>query len=172
MENLIDCNQMILNTFGMIEKETLEKNNKIFQIWKKVVLSIKNNGQKLYEHSSIIDLKNGILLIESDHSGWIQLLQLNSRYIINGFKMYANELGVKTLAFRLKGSEAKLHSVDSDEIYKKEMQKKINEIEKDEQILAKYDKKVVNSNEKSELPQKLLDKFESLKQSLLTKNQK
>ena len=86
--------------------------------------------------------------------------------------MYANELGVKTLAFRLKGSEAKLHSVDSDEIYKKEMQKRINEIEKDEQILAKYDKKIVNSNEKSELPQKLLDKFESLKQSLLTKNQK
>ena len=89
MQNVIDCNEMLLNTFNTLERENFEKNNQIFQVWKKIVTSIKNDGQKIYEHSNIVDLKNNVLLIEADHSGWIQMLQLNSHYILNGFRMYA-----------------------------------------------------------------------------------
>ena len=50
MQNVIDCNEMLLNTFNTLERENFEKNNQIFQVWKKIVTSIKNNGQKIYEH--------------------------------------------------------------------------------------------------------------------------
>ena len=61
MQNVIDCNEMLLNTFNTLERENFEKNNQIFQVWKKIVTSIKNDGQKIYEHSNIVDLKNTIL---------------------------------------------------------------------------------------------------------------
>lgn len=174
MNDVIDCNQMILNTYNNIEKSVLEKNNKIYQTWKKVITSIKNNGQKIYEHSSIVDLKNGILLIESDHSGWIQLLQLNSRYIINGFKMFAKEFNIESLAFKLKGTNAKLYSENNyEKIYNEESVKKQKEIEINSKILEKYENNSENSKkfEKNvDLPQNLLDKFKSIEEKLLTKN--
>ena len=61
MQNVIDCNEMLLNTFNTLERENFEKNNQIFQVWKKIVTSIKNDGQKIYEHSNIVDLKNNVL---------------------------------------------------------------------------------------------------------------
>ena len=41
--------------------------------WKKVLQSINGDGEKLAAHSRIVDLKNNLLYIETDHPGWIQL---------------------------------------------------------------------------------------------------
>ena len=170
MQNVIDCNEMLLNTFNTLERENFEKNNQIFQVWKKIVTSIKNDGQKIYEHSNVVDLKNNVLLVEADHSGWIQMLQLNSHYILNGFKMYAKDLKIQSIAFRLKGSGAKLYNLNYDSVYQKEQKKNSEKIAETERILSKYDKKQEISPEKNEIPENLLKKFESLKKSVLTKN--
>ena len=84
---IMNFNDIINITFSNIEKENLEKNNKLFSVWKKVVTSVSKVGQNLYDHSSVCELKNGILLIEADHPGWIQMLQMNSQYIIRGLNM-------------------------------------------------------------------------------------
>lgn len=100
---------------------------------KKIITGISNFGQNLYEHTSIVDIKNGILLLETDHPGWIQILQMNSSFIIRGLKMYAPELKISSLSYRLKGSNAQLCNVDYDKELKREsekMNKKINEDEK------------------------------------------
>ena len=61
-----------------------EKN--MMNVWKSVVSKIKSPrdddnekrmpiGERLAGNTRVIDLKNGILLIETDHSGWIQYLK-------------------------------------------------------------------------------------------------
>ena len=124
----ITFNNIINSTFSSIENAQLEKNNKLYEVWRKVITSITKVGQNLYEHSSVCELKNGILLVEADHPGWIQMLQMNSQYIIRGLKMYASELKIYSLAFKLKGKNVNLYKADYDaqlEIEKKNNLEKI-----------------------------------------------
>lgn len=171
MNNVYDCSEMILKTFANIEQDTFKKNDLTFETWKKVVCSIRNNGQNIFEHSSIVEIKNKTLLVEADHSGWLQLLQLNTRYIVRGFEMYAPQLGIKNLAFRLKGSNALLHEVNYDELMKKEQLKNQQKMEEQEKQLSKF-QNFAPKVEKNELPEELLKKFESMKKKCVDQSQK
>lgn len=169
--DVISCSEMIMNTFSSIERESFDKNSKIISVWKKIITKIKNDGQKLYEHSSVIEIKNGILLIEADHPGWIQLFQMNSKFIVRGFSIYAPDLNIKSVAFRLKGSNALLHDVHYEDIMKKERQKMAEKYENEEKILKKIEEKDENNSAGYTLPPELNAKFESMKNSMLTKNE-
>ena len=162
--DFILCSEMISAAFGSIEKSSLEKNNKFFNSWKKIITGISSYGQHLYEHTSIIDIKNGVLLLETDHSGWIQILQMNCAFILRGLKMYVPELKVSSLSYRLKGSNAQLYNVDY------ESQKMNEKISAEEKKLSQYDTKYFLSSDKVPIPSALGDKLNSLKQTLLTKN--
>ena len=65
------------------------------------------------------------------------MLQLNSHYILNGFKMYAKDLKIQSIAFRLKGSGAKLYNLNYDSVYQKEQKKNSEKIAETEKILSK-----------------------------------
>ncbi|MGP1458631.1 MAG: DciA family protein [Treponema sp.] len=168
--DFISCSDMIVAAFGSIEKCSLEKNNKLFNSWKKIITGISNFGQNLYEHTSIVDIKNGVLLLETDHPGWIQILQMNGAFILRGLKMYAPELKVTSLSYRLKGSNAKLYNVDYDTELRRESQKMNEKISEEEKKLSRYGAKSFLPQDKAQIPQELNDKLNSLKQSLLTKN--
>lgn len=173
--DVISCSEMIMTTFTSIEKATLEKNNKFFNSWKTIITKISGCGQNLYEHSKIVDTKNGILLIETDHPGWSQMMQINKKFILRGLEMYVPEMKIKSLAFRIKGSNAMLCGASDGEYEKqlaKENQRLSKKIEEEETVLKKYEKSDDNqSNEKSnEIPQELLNKFKSMEQTMLTKN--
>ena len=109
--SVMTCADMITRVFTNIERKDLERSNKVFGAWRRTVESIRPNGANLAAHSSIIDLKNGILLIEADHPGWIQLLQLRQKYILTGLRRLVPDLSIQSLAFRLRGSSAALHDV-------------------------------------------------------------
>ena len=88
--------------------ENIDDKNKPVQMlnaWKQVVSSIYENGPQIVDHSKLVDYKNGILLVETDHSGWTQLLQLNSKYILKGLKMKFPQLEIKSLHYRLRGQD-------------------------------------------------------------------
>ena len=63
----------------------------ISNTWKKVVSKIGKKdeeddesltiGEKLALNSHVVDLKNGILLVETTHSGWIQYLRMNQKFM-------------------------------------------------------------------------------------------
>ena len=92
-------------------------------LWRKVVSRIKSNaenserddmidkrmplGERLASNTRVLDLKNGVLIIESDHPGWIQYLKFYQSFIIKGLKMENPDLKISSLAFRLKGKEEK-----------------------------------------------------------------
>src|SRR5574344_183851 len=122
-DNVIPFSQLISNTFKNIKCKDIENANIVFDVWKKVLYSIKGvgnslhpenpyEGQNLYEHSRIVDFKNGMLLIEADHPGWIQLLQMHKQYILNGLNKASPDLHINTIVFKLKGKKAELCNVE------------------------------------------------------------
>ncbi|MGI5172684.1 DUF721 domain-containing protein [Treponema sp. OMZ 840] len=98
----------LLNTFftdvfscAAGEKGGLERS------WNTVLQKIPNDGEKLAAHSRIIDLKNDILFLETDHSGWIQLFGLYKKRILAALKKEFPELTVNGFSFSLKKTEKK-----------------------------------------------------------------
>ena len=75
----------------------------LLTVWAKVVSSVKNNGMQLADHSRVVDYKNGTLLVEADHSVWIQILQMNKKYIIVGLQRNLPQLEIRNLMFKLSG---------------------------------------------------------------------
>lgn len=175
-DEIIDCSEMLSRTFDCIEKATLERNNKFYSSWKSVVTKInragdKEFGQKLYDHSLIVDIKNGTLLIETDHPGWSQMMQFYSKFIINGLKMYIPEMKIESLVFRTKGSNAVLNSVDYNSELMKENNKMAEKIKKENEFINKYKKSDETKKEESnELPENLKSMFDTIRQTMLTKN--
>ena len=111
-----------------------------FAVWRKILLGIKsvsnpNEGANLASHSRIVDLKNGVLLVEADHPGWIELLQLRKNYILKGLSMYAKDMGVQTLAFRVAGKRGNV----TGESYSAEAARGLAEmrLEREESALAR-----------------------------------
>lgn len=78
--------------------------------WKKVLQNINGDGEKLAAHSRIVDLKNNLLYIETDHPGWIQLFGLYRQRILRSLKKEFPELSVHGFSFMLKGKEQKKES--------------------------------------------------------------
>ena len=152
--------------------------NEICSVWKKVVSGVKSYkhdgedsekrlplGERLAGNTRVIDFKNGVLLVETDHPGWIQYLRIYQKFILTGLKMNLPDLKISNLAFRVAGEKVNLS-----ETYEQQLAKSRREqaevIEKQEKELAKFDKKT--QSVKSELPPELLAKFDSIRQSMLT----
>jgi len=55
-----------------------------------------------YSHSIPIDIKNSSLFIEVDHSGWLQLFQMNGFHIIKKIKSMYPELDINSLKYKIK----------------------------------------------------------------------
>lgn len=161
---VISCSDMIQAAYNNIEKSAFEKNNKFSSSWKKILTSIRtynsdsNVGQNLFDNSNVVEIKNNILLIEANHPGWIQMFQLHKNYILKGLKMYVPELNINSLAFRLKGSNARLSNVNYDSELKNESRKLNRNIEKEEEIIKKYEE---TNKLKSETENNLGNKSES-----------
>ena len=68
----------------------------VFKNWSKIA------GEDMVSHSSVKDLTNGILLIEADHPGWIQLLQLKKKKILKNIHKFYPELDVISIRFILR----------------------------------------------------------------------
>ena len=182
---IVTCADMMMNVANI---NTSQANN-IITVWKKVVLNIHSSkhesedsekripiGERLAGNTRVIDLKNGVLLVETDHPGWIQYLKFYQKFIINGLKMNLPDLKIHSLAFRVAGSDASLSNSYEEVLAKsrKEMEKKF---EKQEEELAKINGAALKNSEKnkaaagSTLPPELLAKFDSIRESMLTNSE-
>lgn len=66
-----------------------------FSSWKSIV------GPREASHSRVAEIEKGILVIEAEHPGWIQLLQLRQTSILAAVQSRFPELGLRGIAFRL-----------------------------------------------------------------------
>jgi len=57
-------------------------------------------GERLSAHSRPVDVRNGIVIVEADHPGWVQLLQLDQKRILDIIKRSFPELEISGIAFK------------------------------------------------------------------------
>ena len=185
MENGMNNKIMTCSDLMLRVTELASESNKLNSVWRRVVSKINSNqrgdnvipiGERLAGNTRVIDIQNGILLIETDHSGWIQYLKFYQKFIITGLKREIEDLNVNSFAFRLSGSNVLLA-----ESKDKKMKKEINDVnEKFEKIENEVNKiyadKKSDTNKsdekKSTLPPELYEKLENIKRSMLTNSSK
>lgn len=175
MNNIINCSDLITNVINM----SSVSGNDLPDVWKKVVSKIKTFndsedcekrmpiGERLSANTRVVDLKNGVLLIETDHPGWIQYLKIYQKFIITGIKREISNVKINSLAFRVKDSDFCLTNNYEDQV-KKEKDKMNDYYEKQEKTLEKLE---VKREESKELPPELKEKFDSLMKTMLTNSE-
>ena len=170
--------QVIDKSFGSIHFDDMRQAVSLYDSWKAVLQKIKSEknpstGQNLASHSRVVDLKNGVLLVEADHPGWIELLQLYKQFILTGLKKAEKDIKIETIAFKLAGKGARLYdsSQSSAKEVKEEIEKRIFEEEK---LLkeAQNEYSLQKISTQKELPKDLAVIFEDLRKSMLTNSKK
>lgn len=178
MSEIYDMRNLVSKTLSEFSFSDSNKAYSILDGWKKVLLKIKSNknpyeGQNLAEHSKVVDLKNGILIVEVEHPGWMELLQLHKKFILKGLNMNMTNLKIKNIAFKLK---SKNDDFFNNKISEEESISKIQrKIEDEEKIINSSEKFFVKKEEKKqikELPPELKSIFEDLKNDMLTNQEK
>ena len=162
----ISGTEIVSAFFENIESQKLENASKMLIAWKKTVQKISGNGQQLFDHSRIVDFKNGILLVETDHPAWSQMLQFHKKFILTGMNKICFDTKIETLAFRVRGNKATLAD-SGKKIAEEEMKKYSEKLNAEEKILLEKgflgNEKKFAKKDDEELPENLKEIFERMK---------
>lgn len=93
MDKAGDLLKQVFDNFDIGEQG--ESYINFFSSWTKIV------GFDLASHTNVSDIRNGAIIVEVDHPGWMQLLQMRQKSILFKVKKNFPELGIKTMAIRL-----------------------------------------------------------------------
>lgn len=93
MDNAGDILKALLIRNKLIEKGS--NYSSLFKGWAGIV------GPPLMDHSRIIDITNGNLLVEVDHPGWLQILHFKKRLFLKKLKGRYPELDIKDLHIKV-----------------------------------------------------------------------
>lgn len=100
----------LLSSFFDAEKlRRGEKYSDFFSSWAGIV------GTRLAAHSRVADIDKGILIVEAEHPGWIQLLQLRQSSILEATEKRYPEFRLKGIAFRLIENRDTVKTIDPGE---------------------------------------------------------
>jgi hypothetical protein len=171
--SVITAADMITQIFSSIDKKDIDNSSRLLGTWKSVVSKVHKYGEKLSTHTELIELKNGILLIETDHPGWIQILQLYSKFILTGLERAVPELKISSLAFRLKGSDFSLCGKTYDDQIKEDRRKLSEKLESQGRQVEIHEETAEKGlSEPVELSPELKARLDDLKKSMLTNSSK
>jgi len=95
--------------FGSEFMETARSTAGLFSSWEKIAAEIWSAGPGQNKddlpaaavHSRIRELERGVLLIEADHPGWVQILQTKQSELLSAIQRRYPEMGISGIAFRL-----------------------------------------------------------------------
>ena len=100
--------------FGPEFMETARSTAGLFSSWSQVVTEAwpRTAGGEQKEddipaaavHSRIQELERGVLFVEADHPGWIQILQTKQQELLSAVRRRYPELDIRAIAFRLSKS--------------------------------------------------------------------
>ena len=99
----------LFRDFGPGFMETARSSAGLFSSWEKVVTEVWRRpfGTENDEipaaavHSRIHELERGVLLVEADHPGWIQILQMKQNELLLAVQRRYPDLEIRGIAFRL-----------------------------------------------------------------------
>ena len=89
--------------FGLEFMETARANAGLFSSWAEIVKEawLSDDIPAAASHSRICELEKGLLLVEADHPGWIQILQTKQTELLAAAERRYPELGIRSIAFKL-----------------------------------------------------------------------
>jgi len=102
--------------FGSEFMETAKSSAGLFSSWNHIVTEVwsrsffANEAKAETEpgdvpaaavHSRIRELERGMLLVEADHPGWIQILKTKQVELLSAVQRRYPDLGIRSIAFRL-----------------------------------------------------------------------
>ena len=73
--------------------------SRLFDSWKDI--TTKNGIAAAADHCRIKELDKGILLLETDHPGWKQILQTKQSKLLNDFRMRFPQLEISGISLML-----------------------------------------------------------------------
>jgi len=104
-------------SFGNEFMDTARANASLFSSWSEIVAEAWQSKYSRRDlnanvedippaaaHSRISELEQGLLLVEADHPGWIQILQTKKQELLVTAQRRYPELGIRSIAFRLSRS--------------------------------------------------------------------
>jgi hypothetical protein len=92
-----DVSTLLSSFFNEDKRRQGERYSGFFASWPDIV------GPRLAAHSRVSDVEKGLLVIEAEHPGWIQLLQLRQSGILEDVAKRYPELALRGIVFRLSG---------------------------------------------------------------------
>jgi predicted nucleic acid-binding Zn ribbon protein len=75
----------------------------LFVQWDRIV------GQAMAKHVRLIDVHGGILIVEVDHPGWLQMLGLRQEALLEAARRAAPQVSVEGIRARLGGQDRADH---------------------------------------------------------------
>lgn len=96
-----DISSLLSSFFNADKLRHGERYADFFASWPSLV------GTRLAAHSHVADIDKGMLIIEAEHPGWIQLLQLRQTHLLEDVARRYPELALRGIAFRLSGQGGK-----------------------------------------------------------------
>ena len=79
-------------------------NRIVTEVWSRSYWNKEDSGPEdipAAVHSRIRELERGVLIVEADHPGWIQILQTKQEALLSVFQRRYPELGIRGIGFRL-----------------------------------------------------------------------
>ncbi len=71
------------------------KVSSFFKSWRNIA------GARLCDHSRVVEVEKGIVIVEAEHPSWIQLLQMRQEEMLISMQKGWPELQIRGIAFRL-----------------------------------------------------------------------
>ena len=104
-------NELLREQFGPEFMEAARTSSDLFSSWEQIVsevlprdLSTNSDQDNAAAHSRIKDFDRGVLLIEADHPGWIQILQTKQGELLSAFQKRYPKMDIKSLNIKLSRS--------------------------------------------------------------------
>lgn len=83
--------EILKSILGNEDSKQAEEWGSFFGGWSKIA------GQDLAAHSKVIDVRRGTVLVEVDHPGWMQVLQLSHARVLKAMKKKYPELELQDI---------------------------------------------------------------------------
>jgi len=83
---------------ALLDRRLVEKGEQyaaFFGCWAQIA------GDQISAHSEIKDIRKGVVVVEADHPGWIQLIQLRQHNLLDALRRRFPDLGIRALRLQL-----------------------------------------------------------------------
>lgn len=87
--------EIISRLFDSLERENFEQADRFIHSWKTIV------GERIAAHSKVLDVNRGSIIVEVDHPGWSQQLQMIRKKALHELAAQFPELGITAMIIRV-----------------------------------------------------------------------